>query len=61
MQTCKCGAPIPLEACPTCPPVTWICTRCGAETVVEMLDQDTVDQILKEYQERHPEFRSRRK
>jgi len=61
MQRCKCGASIPIEACPTCPPIPWTCPECGETTLVEVLNTETIAQIMKEYKARHPEFRSRRK
>lgn len=52
MQFCKCGAVIPLEACPTCPPQIWTCPQCGEETLVEASPEEQYADVIKRFKER---------
>ena len=52
MQYCKCGEVIPFEACPTCPPIEWICPKCGAEVLVGPTPWDEYDDVIKRFKDR---------
>ena len=52
MQSCKCGTTIPLEPCPTCPAIDWICPACGAEIRVEPIPLEEYADVIRRFKER---------
>ena len=48
----KCDSPIPLEACPTCPAIEWICPTCGTETVVKPIPMSEYVDVITRFKER---------
>ncbi|MBA7663000.1 hypothetical protein ES703_71033 [subsurface metagenome] len=53
MQSCKCGTTIPLEPCPTCPAIEWICPVCGAEILVKPIPLEEYADVINRFKERH--------